>query len=159
VLRRMFSQETRTSGGLAIPDGQVAVSFTVTHAEQVAGYVRPGSQVALYTQFTMVDGKAVLGGQDGDVIQTAVLLPRVDVIAVGARGAEGETTTNPLEEGEAALEGQDTTDEVLVTVAVTTEEARQVVLAASADAIHLALLSDGANPEVGVNVNPNTVNR
>ena len=152
MLRRMFSAETRTSGGLAIPDGQVAVSFTVTLAEQVAGYVRPGSQVALYTRYHTVDGQRVLGGEDGEVVFTGVLLPRVDVIAVGVRGADGETTTTPLVQGDEELGEDDRGDEVLVTVAVSVAQAPQVVAASTADAIHLALLSDGAKPAVDVDL-------
>jgi len=156
VLKRMFSQETRTSGGLAIPEGQVAVSFTVSLAEQVAGYVRPGSQVALYTRYHIVDGQKVLGGEEGEIVQTGVLLEKVDVIAVGVRGDDGETTTTPLVQGEEELSEDDRSDQVLVTVAVTAADAAQVVRASTAGAIHLALLGDGAKAPVDVNLrNPN----
>lgn len=159
LLRRMFSAETRTSGGLAIPEGRMAVAFTVTQAAQVAGYVRPGSEVALYVSYRMVEDTKVLGpASDDPTGGTAVLLDRVDVIAVGARGAEGATTTTPLDEGELEAEGE-TADTVLVTVAVDPASAAKIIQAANANAIHLALLSDGAKPQVGAGTTNATVFR
>jgi hypothetical protein len=76
------------------------------------------------------------------------------VIAIGARGQDGQTTTTPLadgtEEDPAASDGA--AEEVLVTVAVDSQQAASLILTSAANALHLALLSDGAEPRVGAGV-------
>src|ERR1041385_3905673 len=52
LLRGMFGQPTTPSGGLTIPEGMVAVTVQVGIPEQVAGYVRPGSQVAVFVTYS-----------------------------------------------------------------------------------------------------------
>jgi pilus assembly protein CpaB len=148
LLRGMFSQSTRSTGGLVIPSGgKVAVSFKVTSAEQVAGYVRPGSEVAVYAEYhASKDGKRmVIGEGTGDLDGAAILLPKVEVIAVGPYG-EGATTTTPLETQAPTKTNQPGKDEVLVTVAVSPEDAAKLIHAAQADAIQLALLTEDSGP-------------
>jgi pilus assembly protein CpaB len=155
VLRGMFSPATRSSGGLAIPSGKVAVSFQVTVAEQVAGYVRPGSQVAVYTGFSLsADGHdKVIGDGGGDVVGTAILLPKVDVIAVGAFG-QGATTITPAEEL-SVDESRRSNDDVLVTVAVSPIDAAKLIRAVQSDTVHLALLGeDSAQLRAGTGTGP-----
>jgi pilus assembly protein CpaB len=158
VLRRMFSQSTRTSGGLAIPEGKVAVSFEATLAEQVAGYVRPGSQVAVFVRYRVTADtkvKAVDGGKSGDDVKgTAVLLPKIEVIAIGSYGEGGQTTTTPLTR-ETGQQG-DRQATVLVTVAVDTIQAAKLIHAAAENAIYLALLTDSSNVRPGAGVDSST---
>jgi pilus assembly protein CpaB len=152
VLRRMFSASTRTAGGLAIPEGKVAVSFEATMAEQVAGYVRPGSQVAVFATYQMsTDGKnRIVGGSGGQTVKgTAVLLPKVEVIAIGPYG-EGSTTTTPLD-GKTDQKGN-AKPAVLVTVAVTAVEAAKLIQVAQGNALYLALLNDSSQVRPGVGV-------
>ncbi|HEY3007961.1 MAG TPA: Flp pilus assembly protein CpaB [Micromonosporaceae bacterium] len=148
LLRGMFSQSTRSSGGLAIPSGKVAVSFLVTAAGQVAGYVRPGSQVAVYAEYHLSDDgkRQIIGEGKGDHDSTGILLPRVDVIAVGPYG-EGATTTTPLNTQQQSSTGnQPSREGVLVTVAVSPDDAATLIHAAQADAIHLALVTEDSGP-------------
>lgn len=154
VLRRMFSQSTRTAGGLAIPEGKVAVSFEATLAEQVAGYVRPGSQIAIFATFRVSeDGKTRVAGAGGDGVKgTAVLLPKVEVIAIGTHD-NGETTTTPSEpDGAATKSGQGRTATVLVTVAVSAVEAAKIIQIAQGNGLYLALLNDTSQVQPGVGV-------
>src|SRR5262249_30628966 len=51
LLRGMFGQATRLSGGLDIPEGSVAVSVTININQQVGGFVRPGSQIAIFDTY------------------------------------------------------------------------------------------------------------
>jgi hypothetical protein len=114
--------------------------------------VRPGSQIAVYTGFRIAaDGKnRVIGEGGGDVVGTAILLPKVDVIAVGAFG-QGATTITPAEELSADDEGD--RNEVLVTVALSPIDAAKLIHAAQSDAIHLALLGeDSAQLRAGTGV-------
>jgi len=152
VLKGMFSQQTRTAGGLAIPEGKIAISVEATMAAQVAGYVRPGSQVAVFASYHFVaDGKnttRVLGSSGEGPGGTSVLLSKVEVIAVGPYG-EGATTVTPLDNGNAGNNDTEASAAVLVTVAVTTEEAAKLIHAANADAIYLALVNDSSDVRVG----------
>lgn len=158
VLRRMFSASARTAGGLAIPEGLVAVSFEATVAEQVAGYVRPGSQVAVFVRYQEIDekkGRSVGGkGSDDTISGTAVLLPKVEVIAIGSFSDGGQTTTTPVD-GRAEEDGR-IAKTVLVTVAVDTIQAAKVIHAAGADAIYLALLTDSSKVRAGDGVDSRT---
>lgn len=159
VLRRMFSAQTRTAGGLAIPEGKVAVSVEATMAEQVAGYVRPGTQVAVYATYRVItsDGKTLTLGTSGEGIKgTAVLLPKVEVIAVGSYG-EGVTTVRPIDGDNRDENNQEGRAAVLVTVAVTSEEAAKLIHAAEANAIYLALLNDSSDVKIGDGIDSRTI--
>ncbi|GLH95192.1 Flp pilus assembly protein CpaB [Phytohabitans aurantiacus] len=155
VLRRMFSESTRTSGGLAIPEGKVAVSFEATMAEQVAGYVRPGSQVAVFVSYKIVPDSNIksIGTESNDDPEgTSVLLPKTEVIAVGSYGGDGETTTTPRDEEVREETDSERRTVVLVTVAVSDVEAAKVIHAAQGDALYLALLSDSSQVKPGTGV-------
>jgi pilus assembly protein CpaB len=158
MLRTMFGQAARTSGGLAIPDGKLAVSFEATVAEQVAGYVRPGSQVAIFVNYRLMDGrkgKSAEGDKGGDNVKgTAVLLPSVEVITIGPYGEDGDTSSsaasNPVNGAQATGQSD---KKVLVTVAVdNATEAAKVIHVAAGSALWLALLGDGAEVGAGQGV-------
>ncbi|MDP9798549.1 pilus assembly protein CpaB [Catenuloplanes nepalensis] len=149
LLRSMFANATETSSGLAIPSDKVAVSFEASMAQQVAGYVRPGAHVALFASYTATaNGSKAIGGEG--VRGTAVLLPRIEVIAIGEYGT-GETTITP-QEGE-----PDAEPTTLVTVAASTVDAAKIITAANAGAIYLALLTDESDVKAGVGVDDNNV--
>jgi pilus assembly protein CpaB len=158
VLRRMFSQSTRTSGGLAIPEGLMAVTVEATVAEQVAGYVRPGSQVTVFVTYRVVEGKTKSLGTAGgaDVTGAAVLLPKVEVIAVGEFGEGGQTTTTPLDGPTTPEDRNAGKKTVLVTMAVDTRQAAKLIHAADADALYLALLTDSSRVAPGAGVDSST---
>jgi pilus assembly protein CpaB len=158
VLRGMFSASTRTSGGLAIPEGMMAVSFEASVAQQVAGFVRPGSRVAIFASYRELDGDKGSAAEDDtsadDAINgTAVMLARVDVIAIGTYGG-GETTTTPLD-GE-AVDDEAQPAAVLVTVAVNQTDAAKVIHAAKASAMWLALLNESSTVRPGGGVDSRT---
>jgi pilus assembly protein CpaB len=165
LLRGMFGESTRLSGGLALPEGRLAVSVEMSAAGRVAGFVRPGSKVAVFDTFTMQEGKGRIPSGDGLSLRpeanhaTRVLLPRVDVIAVGERGAAGAATSAPASgataDPDAATSKAGVT--VLVTVAVTQPEAERLVHAAQTGMLYLALLDDTAQIEPGPGVDNNTL--
>jgi pilus assembly protein CpaB len=169
LLRGMFGQSTRLSGGLALPEGKLAVSVAMTAAGRVAGFVRPGSKVAVFDTFTMQEGKGRIPAGDGLSSNheynhaTRVLLPRVDVIAVGERGTAGAATSEPTAGASAntAAKGDSGAAKagtvVLVTVAVTQAEAERLVHAAQTGTLYLALLDDTAEIEPGPGVDNNSL--
>jgi pilus assembly protein CpaB len=166
LLRGMFGESTRLSGGLALPEGKLAISVEMTAAGRVAGFVRPGSKVAVFDTFTMQEGKGRIPAGDGlssghDANHaTRVLLPRVEVIAVGERGTAGAVTSAPAAGASPAAGGGSTKSgasakagaTVLVTVAVTQAEAERLVHAALTGTLYLALLDDTAQIEPGPGV-------
>jgi len=165
LLRGMFGESTRLSGGLALPEGRLAVSVEMSAAARVAGFVRPGSKVAVFDTFTMQEGKGRIPSGDGLSLRpeanhaTRVLLPRVDVIAVGERGAAGAATSAPASGGTADADAAASKAGVtmLVTVAVTQPEAERLVHAAQTGMLYLALLDDTAQIEPGPGVDNNTL--
>ncbi len=101
VLSGRFAQETSSTSGLTIPEGQVAVSVALRDAAHVGPYVTLGSQIAIFDTFnvqTKVPGPPTPAGdhlQDdfAKTRATRLLLPKVTVIAVGGQVATpGQTT-------------------------------------------------------------------
>ncbi|MCU7728346.1 RcpC/CpaB family pilus assembly protein [Actinoplanes sp. KI2] len=167
LLRGMFAEPSEVTGGLPVPDGKLAVSVQVTAAGRVAGYVRPGSRVAVFSTFTMREGRGRVPAGDGlssghDYNQaTRVLLPRVEVIGVGERGVSGAATAG---DSTAAASGGDGSSAaakagvtMLVTVAVSQQEAEKLVHVSLTGTLSLALLDDTATVEPDAGVDNNTL--
>ena len=98
MLRGAFDSPTVHSGGLTIPDGMLAVSVSMRVPAQVGGYVQPGTDVAVFDTFNLAEGKGRVPAGDGlasshDYNQaTRLLLPKVQVLAIGGRGTPGAAT-------------------------------------------------------------------
>jgi pilus assembly protein CpaB len=160
VLRGMFGRNPDVTGGLVVPEGKIAVSVELTAAEQVAGYVRPGVKIAVFDTFTVMEGKGRIPSGDGIASKheanhaTRLLLPRVEVIAVGS-GTEGTTSTSTGGGGAKtpAVAGTG----MLVTVAVTQQEAERLVHASKTGSLSLALLTDSAPVRPGPGVDNYTL--
>lgn len=142
LMRGMFGQPTTLSGGLAIPQGKVAVTVQVGIPQQVAGYVRPGSQIAIFdtyaTEKTTKQSKT-----------TRVLLPRVEVIATGAFFSDGSTSSQQNATSDGTPAGGQT---MVVTVAVTQSEAERLIEATQTGALYFALLTDSSEVKPGPGV-------
>jgi pilus assembly protein CpaB len=114
---------------LSIPDGDVAISVNLSDTGRVAGFVSPGADVAIFWS----SPTAGEGGKDA----VRLLLPRVQVIAVGATTVTTTTTTNSS--------GAQTTEQLprtLFTLAVDQDEAERVMFAASRGELSFALLTE-----------------
>jgi len=149
VLRSMFGAKVPTTSGLAIPAGKMAVSVKLTVDGDVAGYVQPGSQVAIFDTFILLDGKSVpsgskSGSDKNDNWATKLLLPRVDVLAVSQGAPTGPKA------GLADTNGGTAT--LLVTMAVNQMDAERLIHIAQTGMPYAALLSDTSNsaPAPGV---------
>jgi len=165
LLRGSFDEPSRISGGLALPEGKLAVSVAMAGPEQLAGFVRPGSKIAIFDTFTaenlttpIPDGERLTFGKD--IPQTTrILLPRVEVIAIGTRGDTGSATSTgnrPTTAGTGTTgTPQDASSSgatLLVTVAVTQDEAERLVHAVQTGTLYLALLDDisDVRPDLGI---------
>ncbi|HEX8626999.1 MAG TPA: Flp pilus assembly protein CpaB [Catenuloplanes sp.] len=167
LLRGMFAEASRVSGGLVLPDGKLAVTVEVSAAGRVAGYVRPGSAVAVFNTFTMQEGKGRVPAGDGFAKKheynhaTRVVLPRVEVIGVGERGAADAATSVPAAGATPASTAKPTAVKpgatMLVTVAVNQDEAERLIHVAQTGLLSLALLDDTAAIEPGPGVDNNSL--
>jgi pilus assembly protein CpaB len=145
LMQGMFGSPTSLSGGLNVPENMIAVSVSIDVDRQVAGYVRPGSQVAIFNTYEELDPDQ---RPQGDARRTRVLLPRVEVLAVGVFGAGGVTTTG--RNGEAGG-GQDRAG-VILTVAVDQIDAERLIHATRTGLLYLALLTDSSEVAPGPGV-------
>ncbi|MEV4412458.1 Flp pilus assembly protein CpaB [Catellatospora sp. NPDC049609] len=140
LLKGMFGAATKLSGGVAVPEKMMAVSVKTAVEEEVGGFVRPGSQIAVFTTL-----KSQTAGAQGSV--TKLLLPRVEVLAVGAYGQDGVTSAQ-----RETAEAKGGTVTLLVTLAVTQADAERLVHAVRTGRLYLALLTDSSEVRPGTGV-------
>lgn len=121
---------------LVIPDDKLAISVELTDPARVAGFVNPGSKVAIFVSADPVLIKPD-GGEQKLAAYTRLLLPELQVIGVGTTSMTAKTTTTD--------EGEQTTEQVprtILTVAVDQEQAERVIYASRNGELSFALLSD-----------------
>lgn len=143
ILAQMFGSASATSG-LSVPKDKIAISVSLGDPERVAGFVVPGSEVAVFA--TLQDAN------DSDNEITAALLPKVEVIGVGATTLSTQTTTTD--------EGESTTEEIplaILTLALDQREAQKVINAQSGGALYFGLLGDNADVRTGAATQTRTV--
>lgn len=138
IISDKFGGVATARSALTIPVGQMAISVNLTDPARVAGFVNPGSQVAIF-----------LNGTDPQNSQpfTRLLLQRVTVLGVGSSTPVSTTTT--------ATDGQQTTEQLprtLLTLAVDQVDAQRVLYAAGNGELALGLLTDNSRvrPSRGV---------
>ena len=93
----MLVTSAQATAGIAIPPGMVAVTVELCMPEAVAGYVRPGSHVAVSDTYAPGAGTGALTAQPNctephqqqefNSAHTRVVLPKVLVISVGTATA------------------------------------------------------------------------
>lgn len=147
ALTRIFPNEQITASKfgspgeqdtLIMPPGKFAVSVNLSDTGRVSGFVSPGSEVALF-----LTGPTGSNGEEG----TRVLIPKVQVVAVGQTTMTTSTTTTS--------EGAQTTESLpltLFTLAVDQSEAEKIMYAASHGELSFGLLNDDSKvkPSAGV---------
>lgn len=126
---------------LVIPDKKMAISVELTDPERVAGFVNPGSEVAIFLSGELL-------GADGQSAptKTQILLPRVQVIGVGTTSVNSRTTT---------VDGAQVTEQVpstILTLALTQAEAQKVIYANRNGDITFALLTADSEAKNGPGV-------
>jgi pilus assembly protein CpaB len=129
---------------LTVPDGQIAISVTLSDTGRVAGFVVPGDDVAIF-----LNGE-IGGGNTG----VRLLLPRVKVIAIGSTTVISTTTTN--------TEGAQTTEQLprtLFTLAVDQKDAEKIMLAATTGELSFGYLNDKSEVKPGPGTTTDTLFR
>ena len=139
IVASKFGTTQATSNTLTIPDGNIAVSINLTDTARVAGFVNPGDKVAIFMNST---GGAGLGSF------TRLLLPEVEVIAVGTTTVVPRTTTD--------ASGAQTTEQLprtLFTLGVTQAQAQKILFASGSGDLAFAKIGKDAKltPDPGAN--------
>ncbi|TMM40137.1 MAG: hypothetical protein E6F99_04020 [Actinobacteria bacterium] len=156
LLRGMFGQAGKFSGGLDIPEGMMAVTVSVLEPADVAQYVRPGSQIAIFGIAKLVDPEfKKQTGEDNHI--TEVILSRIGVLAIGSYGDNGQTASQAQDSGPLPAGNGTAANNTLhssniainVTVAVDQEGATRLIHFAANDDLYLALLTDSSNVQPG----------
>ena len=149
LMRRGFGPPAQLTGGLAVPDTKMAVSVQIDVDRQVAGYVRPGASIAIFNTYGSDDEEEIEEGADST--RTRLLLPRVEVLAVGVFGDGGVTTTTADEDEDEGRSG------LVLTLAVDQDEAERLIHATRTGQLYLALLTDTSEIEPGPGVDSRTL--
>ncbi len=129
IIAEKFGETAATGPSLNIPDtGELAISVNLTDPARVAGFVSPGSEVAVF-----VSGTQSRTGQP----YTRLLLERVSVLGVGSTTPVSTTTTD--------ADGQQTVEQLprtLITLSLTQDQAERVLFAQSSGELAFALLTE-----------------
>jgi pilus assembly protein CpaB len=126
IITAKFAQAGTTSI-LPIPPGKVAMSVQMGDPERVAGFVQPGSDVAIFVTVTPSGTPGAAG------TETRVLLSRMTVLAVGP------TTLRAAPEGEGNKEALPT---AIITLAATQVQAEKLIFAkAQGNTLYFGLLT------------------
>jgi pilus assembly protein CpaB len=138
ILASKFGKSVAPVSTLQIPDDKIAISVNLTDPARVAGFVNPGSEVAIF-----LNGVDLKAGKPF----TQLLLPKVTVIGVGSTTPVSTTTTDQS--------GAQTTEQLprtLLTLAVSQDEAQKVLFSQGNGELAFGLLpTDGkASVKTGV---------
>jgi pilus assembly protein CpaB len=146
LLEANFGEASTVTSGLPLKEGMMALTVATEAPEQVAGYVQKGSQVTIFLTYNLLkDGKKT------EVERTRVLLPKVEVLAVGSYqpAADGGRTAAPAG---LATTTRSTGAALMVTVAVSLEESLRLVEGLRTGSLYLGLLTDSVEVEEGKGV-------
>lgn len=135
IVSDKFGTGVAAASSLPIPDdGGIAMSVNLTDPSRVAGFVNPGSEVAIFVTGTDEQGKAY----------SRALLPRVTVLAVGNTTPVSTTTTDET--------GASTTEQLprtLITISVEQRQMEKVLFAQSNGELAFGLLTEKSVVAVG----------
>ena len=130
------------SSALPIKEGDMAISVNLTDPARVAGFVNPGSEVAIFVSGTWRGHPRPPARPQPKF--SRLLLPRVTVLGVGSTTPVSTTVTD--EEGATATEQLPRT---LLTLSLPQKEAEKVLFASANGELAFGLLT--ADSEVGPN--------
>jgi pilus assembly protein CpaB len=142
VEAKFGSNAAEVASPLGIPEKKMAISVNLTDPDRVAGFVNPGSEVAIFVTATGLTDEGAAAGEAAATgeSQTALLLPRVTVLGVGS--TTPVTTTTTSEDGTQQTEQLPRT---LLTLALTQEEAQKVILSSKTYEVTFALLTEDSD--------------
>jgi pilus assembly protein CpaB len=137
ILRERWGTSEEVTVGFTIPDGFEAIAAEVAVPPGVAGFVSAGDVVSVIATVELAG--PTVEDDEGNVtaepeeIRTQYLLQGIEVLAVGQR----QIQTEELEVATAS---------VLLTLAITPEDAERLVFAIANGSLYFTLLPDDAEP-------------
>lgn len=135
VLRQAFGPATSETGVLAIPKGLIAITVSLDNPADVAGYVGPRSQVVIFVTAPLKTKKDNADLSGDTLTVTRAVVPRAEVIATSQAAP-----TNV--DGQTASQGApNTSGSVLVTLALSQQDAERVINQQNVGQLSLGLLS------------------
>ncbi len=137
VEEKFGAQVDAAPSALNLPKGQIAISVSLTDTARVAGFINPGSRVAIF-----VNGTDAAAGTF-----TRLLLDEVQVLAVGSTTTAQTTTTT--------AEGTETVEQLprtLMTLALDQTDAERVLYAQTAGELVFALINENSDVSDGPGV-------
>lgn len=155
LLREMLVQKSQRTGALLIPTGDVAVTLQLCLAADVAGYVKPGNNVAVYDTYATGSSQSLQAScngshqaQNGSSVYTRLLLPGVTVLSVTPAPAP-QTSSSGTSIGLTGAASSATSQGVVyVTLAATPQEAKRLILLNETGIPSLVLTSgSGISPD------------
>ena len=164
LLKPMLVTALAAHTGLAVPKGMVALSLQFCLARDVAGYVQPGSEVAVFNTFvsgtpgSATQSCAGISSQKGVTgIHTRLVLPKVQVLAVGpapasTTGSTGATSTAFSQNNSTAPASSSTI--MLVTVAVNQLDAEKLIHLDETEVPYLALVTSSSGVKADIKFQP-----
>ena len=133
ILAQQFGEtsETASVSSLPIPTGKLAVSVQLGDPARVAGFVQPGSKVAVFV--TMQSRGA------DDQKSVRLLIPSVQVIAAGPTTLVSAVTSK-------SSDGSNTEElpKALLTLAVDQKQAEKLILGQTEGGLYFGLLNDSS---------------
>jgi pilus assembly protein CpaB len=132
ILTANFGTTAASEQTLSIPKGMIAVSVQLTDPARVAGFVTPGSHVAIF-----VSSAGTATGTTTGSPTTRIMVPSVEVIGVGA------TTVLSAASGDKTTSSTDAIPETILTVALNQRDSDRVLFAASNGGLAFGLLGQG----------------
>ena len=139
LLSQMFTSPDAVTS-LSLPEGTMGVSVRLADPNRVAGFVTPGSEVAVFATLAA-----------GDSTQTNVLLDRVKVVAVGPTTVA--TTTESTESGT----NSEQIPSAILTLALNEDQAKRVIYADGQGSLHFALLDPASQLNGGGSINSSNI--
>lgn len=131
----------KAASDLAIPQGNIAISMQFTDPARVAGFVQPGSRVAVFVTASNTTSGTTGGGNDF----IRVLLPSALVIAVGP------TTITPPQDATTA--NPEVLPRALLTLGLSQRESQKLIYASTKGTLYLGLLNAKSKIDRGTIVN------
>jgi pilus assembly protein CpaB len=162
VLTERFDDEVAVEGRLVVPEGKLAVTVELTDPAKVGQFLTVGSSITVFDTFNVQEADPDGLTPAGDRLQerheytraTRVLLPEVEVLAIGQTTTK-QTTSDPSLAAEQASAQQVTTTQTvtLVTVAVDQAQAEKLVHGIHTGTLYFALRSGDVEVVVGEGTN------
>ena len=139
LLSPMFTSPDAVTA-LSLPEGTMGMSVSLDDPNRVAGFVTPGSEVAVFVTLD-ADGSN----------STNTLLTRVKVVAVGP------TTVATRTESSGETTNTEQISQAVLTLAVTEDQAKRLAYAAEQGSLHFALLDPSSQVTGGGSINSSNI--